>query len=329
MLLAKRYCIKRGRASDGPRALITACSRLPAPSLISPRLSNPMQRILPKRFNIVARYGEVAQRVNADIPSALKNCLFCLKINIFIMLNISSSIHYIYDSTFGALFDKNKNLDPWIRRLSIEQKTELCKTIRCIEIVFRKYPNARVMINIQNNNSSGRFPYTTFSNEFEAAHALERHLLSQAPEIILNILDEFPLSISDVFDSFHIPQAAARAFCLMDLREATLKDWEMNNVQLPELDFSGARMEKVQLRGNDLSRIVMKNAFLYEVQFTSSNLTGADMSFTEGRTIDLKRCTLDDANLVSSSFDDIKLVHAKLNYTNLSGARLQNVYLFV
>ncbi|CCD29148.1 Putative secreted effector protein [Candidatus Glomeribacter gigasporarum BEG34] len=292
------------------------------------------------------------------------------------MLNISSSIHYIYDSTFGALFDKNKNLDPWIRRMSIEQKTELCKTIRCIEIVFRKYPNAREMINIQNNNSSGRFPYTPFSNEqnefhidpnalkryletrlmcdtqfssairdellalfkpsladgnsndFEAAHALERHLLSQAPEIILNILDEFPLSISDVFDSFHIPQAAARAFCLMDLREATLKDWEMNNVQLPELDFSGARMEKVQLRGNDLSRIVMKNAFLYEVQFTSSNLTGADMSFTEGRTIDLKRCTLDDANLVSSSFDDIKLVHAKLNYTNLSGAKLQNVFLF-
>src|SRR5260363_233267 len=184
------------------------------------------------------------------------------------MLNISSSIHYIYDSTFGALFDKNKNLDPWIRRMSIEQKTELCKTIRCIEIVFRKYPNAREMINIQNNNSSGRFPYTPFSN----------------------VQNEFHLSISDVFDSFHIPQAAARAFCLMDLREATLKDWEMNNVQLPELDFSGARMEKVQLRGNDLSRIVMKNAFLYEVQFTSSNLTGADMSFTEGRTIDLKRC---------------------------------------
>jgi uncharacterized protein YjbI with pentapeptide repeats len=103
------------------------------------------------------------------------------------------------------------------------------------------------------------------------------------------------------------PDAGAKPFDDLDLREARLAGLDLSNAHFSDADLSGADLDGTQLRNSVI---------------TGADLRGADMSRADLRNADLTGALLSGADLSDADLDPIYLTGADLSEADLAGAHL-------
>jgi uncharacterized protein YjbI with pentapeptide repeats len=126
------------------------------------------------------------------------------------------------------------------------------------------------------------------------------------------------------------PDAGAKPFDDLDLREARLAGLDLSDAHLSDADLSGADLDGTQLRnavitGADLRDADMSRADLRNADLTGALLSGADLSDADLDPIYLTRADLSGADLSGAALAGSDLSGANLSGVDLSRADLHGV----
>jgi uncharacterized protein YjbI with pentapeptide repeats len=118
-----------------------------------------------------------------------------------------------------------------------------------------------------------------------------------------------------------------------NLKDAVLKEANLNGVVLFLSDLSGANLTRANLTdaeliGTNLRRTNLSGADLSEANLSRANLTDAELIGTNLSGADLFETNLSGANLSGANLSAANLCAANLSGANLSGADLSGAYLF-
>jgi beta-lactamase regulating signal transducer with metallopeptidase domain/uncharacterized protein YjbI with pentapeptide repeats len=109
------------------------------------------------------------------------------------------------------------------------------------------------------------------------------------------------------------------------LHETALKDMNLSNASLENIDLGEATLNGTDFTGANLTGANLKEASLFQVVFKGAIMEGINLKEVSLHNIDLSETILTNANLKEVSMNSVDLSDADLRYANLKEASLNKV----
>ena len=113
----------------------------------------------------------------------------------------------------------------------------------------------------------------------------------------------------------------------INLRSGSLNNANLSDANLSDADFRNAKLNGAKLNGADLSTVNLRGADLRNANLSGANLSDANLSGVDLSTVNLSGVYLRGANLSEANLSDANLNGVNFTYANLSHANLSHANL--